>query len=188
MGFGSIHSAADPEEFCREVQVEDDQELRAVDDQHAEVVYTDGVHRAFTIAATPAHDAEGSAVPTSIAVTGPHTVVLTVHHRAGNPLKSGEAFDYPVVEGVGWEGGFVTHIIAMPKVEPQPEAPAAQPDCVVPRLREWKLKAARHWLRQAQCGLGKVRGKRRPGAKVVKQSPAPGTELPAGARVAVKLG
>jgi hypothetical protein len=187
-GFGELHSAADPEDFCWEVQLDPDQVLRQVDDQQAEVVYADDEHHAFSIAATPAHDADGSAVPTTIAVTGPTTILFTVHHRAGNPLLGGAPFVYPVTAGVGWEGGFQPTLaeILVGEYEAKPAGPV--PTCVVPDLRGWKLKPTRTWLRRAQCGLGKVRGERRSGAKVVKQSRTPGTVLPFGARVAVKLG
>ncbi len=183
--FPTINGPADAEDVCWEVELDDEQELRAVDDQQVDVVYSDG-HRGLTIRAQPAHDAEGTAVPTSIAVTGTNTILFTVHHQAGNLLAGGAPFHYPVTRGVGWEGGFHTVIIEMPPGDREVVPPA--PPCVVPDLRGWKLKASRRWLRQAQCGLGKVRGSRRPGAKVVKQSPAPGTVVAGGARVAVKLG
>jgi IPT/TIG domain len=70
--------------------------------------------------------------------------------------------------------------------------------CVVPKLRGLKLKASRRKLKAASCGLGKVRrGKRRAAkngkrqrraAKVRKQNPKPGTVLPPGGRVSVRLG
>jgi hypothetical protein len=185
MNFATIHSPADPEDYCWEVELGEEQELRWVDDQHAEVIYTDGEHVAVTITATEAHDAEGSAVPTSIAVSGGNVITLTVHHRAGNPAAGGAAFDYPITQGVGWEGGFHTYEIQMPPAAVVVQAPAS---CVVPGLLGRKLKENRLRLRTAGCKLGKVRGERRRGARVVKQSREAGSVLAAGARVAVKLG
>jgi beta-lactam-binding protein with PASTA domain len=57
--------------------------------------------------------------------------------------------------------------------------------CIVPRLKGKKLKRAKKKLGNAECRLGKKKGKR--GGKVKKQNPAPGTELPAGGSVNVKL-
>jgi hypothetical protein len=59
--------------------------------------------------------------------------------------------------------------------------------CTVPKLRRMTLKRARKRLRRAHCRLGRVSGKRRRSAKVVKQRPKPGTDLPAGGRVSVRL-
>jgi hypothetical protein len=185
MTFPMIHGPTDPEDYSWQVRVLEEQELILIDDQHAEVVYEDG-HRAFLITAEPAHDAEGKAVPTSIAISGENVLTLTVHHSAGNPAAGGTPFRYPVVAGTPYDTGYSTvYEIEMP---PAKRADPPAPTCVVPGLRGWKLKASRTWLRQALCALGKVRGERRSGAKVVKQSPAPGPVLPAGARVAVKLG
>jgi IPT/TIG domain-containing protein/PASTA domain-containing protein len=62
--------------------------------------------------------------------------------------------------------------------------------CVVPKLKQKKVKAARKALRRAGCKLGKV--KRSPkagkGAKVIKQSAKPRTVLPPGSKVNVTLG
>ena len=70
MSFGEIHGLADPEEYSWTVQLGEEQVLREVDDQHAAVYYED--HQvAFEITAEPAHDADGSAVPTTLAVWGP---------------------------------------------------------------------------------------------------------------------
>ena len=59
--------------------------------------------------------------------------------------------------------------------------------CVVPRLTGKKLKADRKKLRKAGCKLGNVRGEKSKAAKVVKQFRKPGTILPAGAKVGVKV-
>jgi IPT/TIG domain-containing protein/PASTA domain-containing protein len=62
--------------------------------------------------------------------------------------------------------------------------------CVAPKLKKKKLKAARKALVKAGCALGKVKrvGKAGKKARVIKQSAKPGTILPPGAKVNVKLG
>lgn len=182
--FPAIQGHADPEEYSWEVQLEEGQTLESVDDQNA-VVRWEGGTVAFTITASAAHDAVGATVPTSLAVSEGNILTLTVHHRAGNPAAGGAPFDYPVVAGEGWEGGFVTHVVTMPA----PEAVVAPPTprCVVPKLVGKSLRAARRQLRKAHCKLGKVRGERARGAKVVRQYRRPAKELPAGTQVDVKL-
>ena len=102
--FGVIVDAAYPEDYSWTVDLGTGEELVEVDEQLAEVRYAGG-YRAFTITPEPAHDAEGATVPTSIAVTPPNILTLTVHHRAGNPARGGAPFDYPISAGSGWEGG-----------------------------------------------------------------------------------
>ena len=60
--------------------------------------------------------------------------------------------------------------------------------CLVPKLKGKKLKAARKALTKADCKLGKVKGHKSKSAKVKKQSAKPGTALPPGTKVNVKLG
>lgn len=62
--------------------------------------------------------------------------------------------------------------------------------CVVPKLKGKMVKADRKILRKAGCALGKVRRKKDAGknAKVVKQFRKPGTVLPPGSKVGVKVG
>jgi hypothetical protein len=65
------------------------------------------------------------------------------------------------------------------------------PTCIVPKLKGKKLKAAKKDVRRADCKLGKVKklkGATAKTGKVVKQSPKAGKVLPAGSKVAVKLG
>jgi hypothetical protein len=183
--FPEIHSAADPEDYCWEVQLAEEQELRQIDEQHVGVYYSEEGQLAFTIAAQPAHDVEGASVPTSIAVTGASDITVTVHHREGNPAAGGAPFDYPISEGVGWEGGFQTVPVTMPPGEPPP-APATA-SCEVPNLVGTRLRAARKKLRRAHCRLGSVDGKRSRSSRVIKQFRKPGASLPAGAKVGVKL-
>jgi beta-lactam-binding protein with PASTA domain len=66
--------------------------------------------------------------------------------------------------------------------------------CHVPKLAKLSLAKAKAALKKANCKLGKVtrpkkRGRRKLPALIVKKSyPKAGTELAAGAKVAVKLG
>jgi hypothetical protein len=104
------------------------------------------------------------------------------------------AYDYPVTPGAGWAGGFHTTTIEL--TEPRPSSPEAPPPpapilCTVPALRGLSLRAAKRRLRSAHCGIGQVHlaaGATAGAGKVVKQFRAAGTELAAGAPVAVKLG
>jgi hypothetical protein len=187
MTFQRIDGPAAPEDYSWEVQLFDEQELKLIDEGHA-VVYEEE-HTAFGIAAEPAHDAIGSTVPTTLSVSGANVITLTVHHRAGNPAAGGTPFNYPITAGTGWEGGFSTVYVDIPD-ELVTSASASQtvPDCIVPNLKGWSLKADRTRLAQAGCTLGKVRGKRSRTARVVKQDLRAGTILPARARVSVKLG
>ena len=75
------------------------------------------------------------------------------------------------------------------------EAPAkpapAEAHCVVPKLQGQKLAAAKAKLRAAQCKVGIVsrKGKAKAAtAKVVAQSPKPGSALPVGTAISLKLG
>lgn len=184
MVFPNIQGPDGPEEFSWEVSVQPGQELQWVDDQHAVVIHEHGT-TAFTITAEQARDAEGKAVPTSLAVSGDNVVTLTVHHRAGNPAAGGAQFHYPVTAGAPFEVGYSSSTLVGPPAERDVAIPER---CVVPGLRGWQLKAARTWLRKANCTMGKVRGERTKKSKVVKQARAPGTVLPSGAPVAVRLG
>jgi hypothetical protein len=107
--FQAIRSASAPEGYEWEVDLSPGQTLKSVDGQHAEVYYANG-HAAFGIQAEPAHDAVGTEVPTTISVTSPNVIVLTVAHRE-KPLV------YPVIGGAGWRGGFVSVSIQGPKDE-----------------------------------------------------------------------
>ncbi len=112
MTFQAIREPSATEQFSWVVNMESDQSLKLVNDQFAQVV-TDGIHPNFGITAEPAHDAVGSAVPTTLSVEG-NVLTLTVHHRAGNPKAGNTPFVYPVTSGVGWEGGFTTYQVIMP--------------------------------------------------------------------------
>ncbi len=63
--------------------------------------------------------------------------------------------------------------------------------CLVPRLKEKRLKAVRRMLIRDDCELGHVRVRHRAttrSGRVKKQSPLPGTALPFGGRVEIVLG
>jgi len=113
MTFAIIRDSTAPETYSWNVDLEEDQQLKLIDAQHAAVLYTDG-HPAFGITAEPAHDAVGTAVSTSLAVSQGKIITLTVGHKASNVV-------YPVTGGAGWEGGFNTYYVQMPPPEPLPE-------------------------------------------------------------------
>lgn len=181
--FPTIQDSSGPEEFPARVELGEEQELRAIDDQSA-AVYYDGIHVAFWIQAMPAHDATGASVPTSLAVSEGDIVTLTVHHRAGNPAAGGASFHYPIVEGEGWEGGISTVIVQAPPGEFPPEPWTG---CTVPKLTGYTLRADRRRLRNAGCALGVARGHPAPNGLVFKQHPAPGSMRLLGATVNVRV-
>jgi tripartite motif-containing protein 71 len=106
--FHNIRDSAAPEEYSWEVQLLPGQYMQLVDPHDVQVFFASG-HPAFAIQAQPASDAIGAAVPLSLAVKG-NVVTETVAHRSGQ-------FVYPVVDGVGWEGGFISTEIQGPKDE-----------------------------------------------------------------------
>jgi hypothetical protein len=183
MSFQAIQGAEEPEEFSWEVKLDESEELRLIDDTHAGVYWVETDTLAMSIVAQKAHDSEGSTVPTTLAVTQPNVITLTVHHRAGNPAAGGAPFRYPVVQGAGWEGGFQTIHVVMPPTEQPPPAP----QCVVPELGSRTVRAARKMLSRANCALGPIRGELSRGARVVRQYRAAGKSLPVGTEVGVKV-
>jgi PASTA domain len=207
MTFGEIDGPSDPEEYSWEVSLGEGQELELVDDQHAQVYYTEGHHPVFGITATAAHDAVGSDVPTSLSVSEGNVITLTVHHRAGNPASGGAPFVYPVIAGEGWEGGLQAHIVPMPKDEQElreerermarEEREAmeaadegARTGCLVPKLKRRTLRGSKRRLHKAGCNLGRVRmlkGATGKAGRVVKQNPRPGVLLAPGTTVRVTL-
>jgi hypothetical protein len=105
--------------------------------------------------------------------TDPATVPVSVTTVAGTATSPG-VYAYerqPGEEGGGQQGGGRS--------------------CTVPKLRGMRLKAAKRSLRRAGCGTGRVtrrRGASARRAKVLRQKPRPGTVVPAGTKVAIKLG
>lgn len=99
-------------------------------------------------------------------------------------------FDVTVTNAIGTSlaeaGDVFTYEPAAPA--PTPEAPLKPaPQCKVPRLTGKTLPASRRILRRSRCRLGAVRGHRRTGDKVIKQSPRPGLSRPAGWTVNVTI-
>ena len=184
--FPDIHGPADAEEYSWKVELSESQELKLINDQRAEVLF-EGVRPTSIIHAQPAHDANGTPVPTSIDVSDGDMLTLIVHHRAGDPDAEGAEFDYPISPGEGFEVGFSTVTVVFPPELLAPPQEEVEP-CRVPRLRGRSLPALGSRLREAGCALGKVRGEKSKTARVVKQYVAAGTVLPAGAKVSVKLG
>ena len=199
--FPVIHSAADPEAYSWRVELGPRQTLRSASETEAVVEYPDGTI-AFRIHAQKAHDADGTNVPTTIEVSEGDVITVIVHHREA-------PYAYPVMEGEGWILTYEEPVIvkgppdekeleearrrvesANPAAEISP-LPVASATCVVPSLEGLSLRAARLRLHAAHCSIGRIHlaaattaGK----GKVVKQFRAVGTELGAGAPVAVKLG
>src|SRR5690348_5355968 len=186
MSFPMIQDAAGPEEFSWVVKLQEEQELRAIDETHAAVYYTEpGEHIAFSIEAAKAHAADGANVPTTLVVTQPNVITLTVHHRAGNSAAGGAPFAYPISQGAGWEGWFRTSPVDM---GPPAEEQVDQPACEVPKLKHRGLREARKMLKGSDCALGEIRGRRGRASWIVRQFPRPYTLLPFGAKVDIKFG
>jgi hypothetical protein len=118
MVFQMIRDEAAPEGYSYEVSLGEEQVLRAINEQQAEV-YNSGHEPAFTITAAAAHDAIGTSVPTTLTVDSRNVITLHVHYRGG---INGQQFVYPIVAGTGWEGGFRTIEVEMrnPLGEPEP--------------------------------------------------------------------
>lgn len=110
MSFKAIRDKTGPENYEWEVKLGEGEELKLIDSKHAGIFWDDGT-QALLIYAHPAHGADGTEVPTSLAVAG-NVIIQTVHHRAAS-------YVYPVIAGVGWEGGFVEY----PGVLYEPYAP-----------------------------------------------------------------
>jgi hypothetical protein len=135
MSYPAITEPPSPEEYSWRVALNPGQSLKLDDPQHAEVDYEGGV-TAMVIVPEPAHDANGAAVPTSLAVSEEDVITLIVHHRAGNPAAGGAPFAYPVSSGPAFIIGEGTVIVQGPLDESEirearerieRENPAAQP-------------------------------------------------------------
>lgn len=181
MSFPAIQGPDGPEEFSWQVNLREGQYLQQLDETHAGVFSEDG-HPVFSIEAVAAHAADGVTVPTTLAVTAPNIITLTVHHRAGNPTASGAPFEYPVIAGSGWEGGIQTHFVEGPPGDQN----VPDPTCTVPDLGNRTLRASRKILHASHCRLGRVRGERNRAVHVVAQYRLIGKVLPAWTRVDVK--
>lgn len=126
--FMAIRDPSAPSEFSWKVWLDSDQELKAIDSQHAQVRYKNGGPLAFSITATEAHDAVGTTVPTTLTVSDADTLTLTVHHAGGPP--GGGSFVYPVVGGAGWQGGFQTYTVEIEEAAEEPEEGGLAADSV----------------------------------------------------------
>jgi len=199
LNFPTIYGPESPEEYpFRLDPPSPEMRMRQVGDQEIVAEYIEGGSVGYSLQAVPASDAVGATVPTTLALTedeeGP-VVTLTVHFRAGNPAAGGAPFVFPVVEGKGWEGGWFYGTVELgepkpPATNPPPAPPPPAPTCTVPSLRGLGLRAAKARLRADHCAIGKVHlagGATRDKGEVVKQFRAAGTQLTAGAPVAVKL-
>jgi DNA-binding beta-propeller fold protein YncE len=85
-------------------------------------------------------------------------------------------------------GSDVATIDQQVTIQPAPEPAVA--NCVVPDLVKKKKKKANKKLAEANCTLGKVKKKESskvPKGKIIKQKPKPGTVLPAGSPVKIKV-
>ena len=97
------------------------------------------------IEAEQAHDANGTAVPTSLGFSEGNIITLTVYHRAGNPVQDGVPFVYPIVAGAGFELGAESVTTYFPPEDPGlsgASGPSLVENCVVSRLSRRCLKAS----------------------------------------------
>jgi hypothetical protein len=129
MNFPKINGPSDPEEYSWRVELGSGQKLMPIVDGAA-IVYKDGTV-AFTIAPEDAHDAQGAAVPTTLAVTGPDVITLTVHHRAGNPAAGNASFAYPVVPGPAFSTAYAGTVTQEPTREGPPSVATHAPEHVL---------------------------------------------------------
>ncbi len=138
----------------------------------------------------------GSVLPAISTGEKPTTTALAPSVMAYNAEI--EAAPTPPPTGAGSEPGTSTgqpagggNSTASPSSSPSSSPSAPAPRCVVPKLDGKKLAAAKQALRAGHCKVGRVsleHGHGSKPARVVKQSPKPGTSLTAGAAVGVKLG
>lgn len=122
--FAEIRGVDAPEHYGYEMTFGPEEELRQVDSQTIELVYTEIGIVNLTISAIPAHDAIGTQVPTHLAVTGSHEITLTVEHRSPSP--AGGYFVYPVISGAGWQGGYRTLSVYLGEPPPEPPTPTEE--------------------------------------------------------------
>jgi hypothetical protein len=76
--------------------------MKSLDDQSAEVDYPDGT-AAMSITASPAHDATGASVRTSLSVADS---IVTLHVYYKELSAQGHAYVFPIVSGAGYEVGY----------------------------------------------------------------------------------
>ncbi|HEX6780646.1 MAG TPA: hypothetical protein VF125_01310 [Solirubrobacterales bacterium] len=98
MAFQDIRMPSAPKIYSWKVKLGEDETLQLIDERHAGVFWADGT-QAMMISAGAAHDADGKEVLTTLSVSEGDVITLTVHHDVAGVV-------YPVVAGVGYEGGF----------------------------------------------------------------------------------
>lgn len=187
LSFPAISGPDSPEDFSWSVSLVGEEELKPLGDDRAGVFWPDGT-TAMVIRAEHARDALGRGVPTTLSVIGPDTVTLTVHHQAGNPAAGGAPFLYPVNAGEPFEAG--PSLVSFFLEHPTGNEASVQA-CLVPKLKNRTLRAARARLEAAHCRLGVVKGVgdvMPRSARVVRQFPRRGAELGPGAVVDLTLG
>jgi len=200
--YPTIESASDPETYSWRVELEAGETLTLASEREAVVERPEGSDEA--IWAPMARDRGGELVRTTLAVLEGDVLTLTVHHHEAE-------YEYPITVEAPWlvigEGTIVPAPLLIGEIEAidnriRDANPAAvipsfqpnftpQPGCRVPKLAGLSRRAAVAKLGAAHCTLGAVRlaaGTAAAKGKVVKQFRAAGTELAAGAPVAVKLG
>jgi hypothetical protein len=144
---------------------------------------------------------------TSVTIAGTNLIDVTSVQFGANPARSYAVTNEGVLTAVAPSGTpgqvpVTVTTLAGSATSPQPYTYAAPAGfvafppgvgghCTVPKLVGMKLKAAKGRLRAGNCTLGHVakkKGATAKTAKVVKQSPKPGTVRSAGSTVSVKLG
>jgi hypothetical protein len=208
LGFQPIVGASSPEEYSWAVHLQPGETLAQSNDTEVAIRNEIGAGRT-AIVVGPAHDANGAVVPVTLRVDPENVLTEVVHYLPGDPLSGGASFAYPITAGESFTTGAVSVSALLPPgalaaaeraiIEANPAAviPPFEPNvtpapgCLVPKLAGLRRRAAVTKLRAAHCALGKVHlaaGATAGKGKVVKQFHPAGTELAAGAPVAVKLG
>lgn len=130
-------------------------------------------------------------------------VTFFPHLESGETRQPANEFEYPFTFGFNADVEYGPPPENEPLPTPTPVStptpvpttlaatPAAEADCIAPRLTGMKLRTARETVKAAHCALG--RNIRRKGAnnrngKVVKQTREPGTALPAESVMRITLG
>lgn len=136
MAFQTIRDNTASEEYSWVVTLGEGETLKAIDEQHAGVFWDDGT-QAMLIRAQSAHGADGKSVKTTLTVEGA-VVTLKVYYREPGVV-------FPVVAGVGWEGGFVSTDAEIFGEEPEwTEEGAEGVEVESNVLREWRYSAPEH--------------------------------------------
>lgn len=127
MTFQDIRNAEAPEVYSWEVDLYGSESLKLLDEHDAAVYYEDGTE-AVLITPTPAHDASGAAVSTTLTVSEGNVLSLIVHHRTMSGVR------YPVVTGAAFTVGYEQVQVTEPPPPPDPTEPP-QPEAEGPVSR-----------------------------------------------------